>query len=62
MICPNCANETTRVIKTEKSLKNTRWRKCPKCKYGWLTEEKPVKDEKIIEYVNYIDELEDEEQ
>ncbi len=61
MICPRCANEVTRVVKTEKSLKNTRWRKCPKCHYSWLTEERPIKDEDLVMYAKHLEAMDKEE-
>ncbi|MSN96447.1 hypothetical protein F1B92_04535 [Campylobacter sp. FMV-PI01] len=57
MICPRCANEKTSVKKTMKGFKNTRLRKCEKCGYVWLTEEKPVKDKEIIEYLEYLEDI-----
>lgn len=55
MLCPRCGNDKTRVEKTIKGMYNQRWRVCPKCHYTWLTEEKPVKDEGLLEYIGYVD-------
>lgn len=60
MLCPKCACEKTSVLKTIKGLKNIRMRKCSRCGYDWLTEEKPIKDKDLVEYVEYIDKIEGE--
>lgn len=57
MICPRCVSEKTKVIKTIKGLKNTRLRKCEKCGYAWLTEEIPIKDDEIVKYCEYLENL-----
>ncbi|MDY6119998.1 MAG: hypothetical protein SPI03_01460 [Campylobacter sputorum] len=57
MICPKCANEKTVVVKTIKGLKNIRLRKCLSCNYTWLTQETPIKDKKIIEYSEYLEDI-----
>jgi len=61
MICPRCASEHTRVVKTMKSLKNLRWRKCESCTYSWMTEERPVKDESLLKYTKYLEKLDEDE-
>lgn len=57
MMCPRCASAKTAVIKTNKGLKNLRWRKCIQCKYSWMTEEKPIKDGGLLEYIEYMEEI-----
>jgi len=57
-MCPKCSEEKTYVVKTIKELKVLRWRKCSACGYSWLTEEKPVRDKEIVEYVDYIESFE----
>lgn len=57
VICPKCASSNTRVVKTIKGLKNTRFRKCKDCGYAWLTEELPIKDKKIVEYCEYLEDI-----
>nr|DAS87984.1 MAG TPA: DNA-directed RNA polymerase [Caudoviricetes sp.] len=57
MFCPKCAHEKTAVLKTIKGLKNIRMRRCEKCGYTWITEEKPLKDKDMAGYVEYIDEI-----
>ncbi|CUU82170.1 hypothetical protein [Campylobacter hyointestinalis] len=59
MLCPKCANDKTFVIKTLKGLKNIRMRRCSECGYSWMTEEKPLKDQELIEYAEYIEQIED---
>lgn len=39
MWCPRCANEKTKVIGTDKSTMNERFRKCPACGYSFQTVE-----------------------
>ena len=58
MLCTNCACEKTSVLKTIKGLKNIRMRRCDKCGYSWMTEEKPLKDKDLIEYAEYIERIE----
>lgn len=54
MICPRCAHDNSKVVKTLKSLTNMRWRKCKHCDYTWLTEEKPLADKELVAYMQYI--------
>ena len=58
MLCPKCAHDKTAVLKTIKGLKNIRMRRCEKCGYTWITEEKPLSDKELVDYVGYIDEIE----
>ncbi|MBP3223982.1 MAG: hypothetical protein J6M14_01600 [Campylobacter sp.] len=57
MICPVCAYEHSKVIKTIKGLKNLRVRQCKTCGYVWNTLEQPIKDEKLIKYCEYLEEI-----
>ncbi|MDR1451475.1 MAG: hypothetical protein LBI57_03975 [Helicobacteraceae bacterium] len=56
MICPRCLAEVTTVKKTIKSFKVIRFRKCPKCNYKWITEEKPASGRELAEYVKRFEE------
>ena len=58
MICPKCACDETKVIKTVKSLTVFRWRKCARCGYMWITEEKPKGDKELVDYVAELNERE----
>lgn len=59
MFCPNekCGSKDTIVIKTIKGLKNVRVRQCKTCGYVWNTIEQPIKDEKLIKYCEYLEEI-----
>jgi len=39
MLCPECGSKT-RVIGTQTSFENERYRSCPNCKYSFTTVEK----------------------
>lgn len=59
MICPRCANPSTRVPYTDKSgAVVRRLRMCPKCGFSFNTTERPsftlFTEEEIKEYEEYI--------
>lgn len=54
MICPYCANEKTTVRDTVRGFKNIRLRKCPKCHNLWRTEETPIADLGMVDYLEYM--------
>lgn len=53
MICPRCANNKTKVLKTEKSSVNERFRKCDKCNYIFTTIELIKADGYASFYLDY---------
>lgn len=54
---PEVRTRKNRRAKNHKGAKNIRMRRCEKCGYTWITEEKPLKDKDLAGYVEYIDEI-----
>ncbi|EAH9150332.1 hypothetical protein C5O32_06885 [Campylobacter jejuni] len=51
MLCPRCANEKTKVLKTIKSDINERFRRCTKCGYTFVSIELIKVDEWAKHYI-----------
>lgn len=51
MLCPRCANEKTKVLKTIKSDTNERFRRCTKCGYTFVSIELIKVDEWAKRYI-----------
>jgi transcriptional repressor NrdR len=50
MICPKCGNDKTSVVGTVADISVERYRKCSKCGYSFLTKEKVMVDESLVDY------------
>ncbi len=57
MDCPYCGYNKTAVMGTVKGLKNIRLRVCKKCNQTWKTEETPVVNLYMKEYLDYLYEI-----
>lgn len=54
MVCPYCGNKKTGVRDTVRGYKNLRVRICKECNNMWRTEETPIADLYMKNYLDYM--------